>query len=949
MSFFVALLGQDSLDPKVFLNPPLEYGPFTRWWWPGNDVDKEELKREVRMFAENGFGGVEIQPFTTGISPNSTRMDYIYSWDTPTYYSNLIETIQEAKKVGLIIDLNGGSGWPMSSPMLLPSESILSLAVLDTVVYSDGNIEFDIPTYKKDSAAMWRAGQKTHYDVSPEFYQLENVIAAKVIKVSDKILLDSTQLFDVPIDFKTKKINWKSPSKGYWCIIFTYIGPDGEKPLYVATKKTSWVVDPLSTMSLDKTLTYLLGSRTNLSQFYGNPIRAIFMDSKEFIVDRHVSSDFVDCFKKKRGYDISRYLFINGIKGYDNAYSFGRDTIPRYVISENDWRIKYDYNKTISELFAERQYKYVSDWLENRKMYHRAQTYGHRGDVISNSGMSSIPEAEQLYGRSSDALVKLVTSGAHLNNKPVITQESFVFAAKAYMTTPQKIRVYANKSFAQGINQIIYHGTAYQYKNDEYGDEGWYPWSSPYKRFNYSSNINESNAFWKHIKDVNQYIARSQYALRAGKPKTEVLIYFPFIDFEASQIVLNPHDKVVSGSYDRDEPQFYEPSKKMVQSPTDIQKYFIELWDVVNKLEALGLTWGFVNDDFLREAKASGDGKILINGNNYNTLVVPEIPYMSLATAQKLKELINCHSDILIVKQLPDIQPSFFNFAQKDTELRCVFKEIKKNQQVKFINHLEDLDTWFQNINQAIRFNGQYNFIKQQERQMADGSILKFLWNQSDKKQDVELIVDKKYKHSYWLSAEKKIISKNQENSVSYSLEPFEAIMLYVSEKKMKGKYKNAFNRQSQISTLESNIINVGKWDMKTGVIERKNTDLFDLKTDKATQFISDEITYTSTVNLPKVKRMKVTLDLGKVYYTAHVSVNGEDVGSIIWAPYKIDISDFVVTGNNTIKIIVTPTDRNKFIGKGIQQNKYYSSVFSNKKNTLMPAGMVGPVRVLIE
>ena len=46
-----------------FQNPDLKYAPMVRWWWPGNDVDNTELKRELELFASNHIGGVEIQPF----------------------------------------------------------------------------------------------------------------------------------------------------------------------------------------------------------------------------------------------------------------------------------------------------------------------------------------------------------------------------------------------------------------------------------------------------------------------------------------------------------------------------------------------------------------------------------------------------------------------------------------------------------------------------------------------------------------------------------------------------------------------------------------------------------------------------------------------------------------------------------------------------------------------
>ena len=36
--------------------------PWTRWWWPGNAVDKENLTRQLEQIAAAGFGGVEVTP-----------------------------------------------------------------------------------------------------------------------------------------------------------------------------------------------------------------------------------------------------------------------------------------------------------------------------------------------------------------------------------------------------------------------------------------------------------------------------------------------------------------------------------------------------------------------------------------------------------------------------------------------------------------------------------------------------------------------------------------------------------------------------------------------------------------------------------------------------------------------------------------------------------------------
>jgi hypothetical protein len=40
---------QYDFDPAKFKNPPQEFGLMARWWWPGNDVNSDELQREINL------------------------------------------------------------------------------------------------------------------------------------------------------------------------------------------------------------------------------------------------------------------------------------------------------------------------------------------------------------------------------------------------------------------------------------------------------------------------------------------------------------------------------------------------------------------------------------------------------------------------------------------------------------------------------------------------------------------------------------------------------------------------------------------------------------------------------------------------------------------------------------------------------------------------------------
>jgi hypothetical protein len=82
---------------------------------------------------------------------------------------------------------------------------------------------------------------------------------------------------------------------------------------------------------------------------------------------------------------------------------------------------------------------------------------------------------------------------------------------------------------------------------------------------------------------------------------------------------------------------------------------------------------------------------------------------------------------------------------------------------------------------------------------------------------------------------------------------------------------------------------------------------------------------------------------MNNVYFTAEIFINDKLVDKKIWPPYCADITSFLKKNVNTIKIVITPANRNFFIGQGVNGNSLYTN-FKNTVNTLMPAGLVGPV-----
>jgi len=97
--------------------------------------------------------------------------------------------------------------------------------------------------------------------------------------------------------------------------------------------------------------------------------------------------------------------------------------------------------------------------------------------------------------------------------------------------------------------------------------------------------------------------------------------------------------------------------------------------------------------------------------------------------------------------------------------------------------------------------------------------------------------------------------------------------------------------------------------------------------------------------DVPTDERTVVYLDLGEVHGAALVSVNGYNQVEVISEPFRLDITDYVVSGTNSIEITLIPALRNRLVGLGVADDPT-AAQFDKKQDTLVATGLVGPVTV---
>jgi hypothetical protein len=98
----------------------------------------------------------------------------------------------------------------------------------------------------------------------------------------------------------------------------------------------------------------------------------------------------------------------------------------------------------------------------------------------------------------------------------------------------------------------------------------------------------------------------------------------------------------------------------------------------------------------------------------------------------------------------------------------------------------------------------------------------------------------------------------------------------------------------------------------------------------------------------------RLLLDLGKVHEVAEVVINGRSAGIAWKPPYAVDITDLVKPGANRLEIKVTNLWPNRLIGDAKTGQKFTWTAPGgmggyNANARLLPSGLLGPARLLVE
>jgi len=1011
---------------EEFKNPPKSARPMVRWWWPGLDVEKEELVNEVKELDEAGFYGAEIQSFMIGCpigleKTDRDRAERSHRFMQPYYFKMVKALLDEAEKRDMIIDITENSAWPAGGTDISKDLSMKVLMLGQKVIKGGRRYKGKVPLYKK--LLFWRMGgplsrfldriipnsgdllRRTIFSMEylDDDMELLALIAAKPIGKPGKVhlfkkkthLIDRNSIIDLTDKVKDKILEWNVP-EGKWQIFAFYKGPSGAQPLFDARMNVddlSLVMDHFSSKPILHHLEEHFGEgKKYFGEHYGKTFRAFFTDSLELSSDWHWTDGFLERFKELRGYDLKPYLPIVYIPRRYNKYILPilGVGVPCFDFEGEDGeRIRYDYEKTLSDLFCEEYVKIMADWAEKNDILSRIQAYGFTADTLRAWGLSHIPETEQLYAGGTLDFFKFAGSAGLIYEKPIVTAESHIYMGRDYMTTPLKWKVAADKLLVSGINQMIYHGFPYQ--NPLFPYPG-FMYSTPYisNQMKFSTNFSRTNPFWEFFPIMNGYMTRCQYVLQRGKTECQIGIYFPILNYCDSSL---KKEELHGGILD--DQDCTTPTSKFIGKIKEKGLDEYEIWtkhqlDLADKLMDNGYSYVHINEESIINAKIE-ENKLKIGICELRVLILHNTEAISVELTERIKEITEAGIPVLFLIKIPHKQPGFLNQEENNKKINTIFKN-EIQDKIHFLDNEVDPIKY---INEILKISPQISFENEQptvkyiHKKTKNSDI--FLLRHSDKNPlDLKVRFNNIEKFPYMLNPWNGDIQqaaqyKIENNCIIMNLH-FEGYGSFIIEFKDGEELPHLEDtpiklERTKNGSLHGLLHEIGTYDFKLKDGSKKSVSIVKNELAKPIQlkdwtFHTDFREYTGEItpidltmkenkDWRKIKQLKYSssrgiyatsfilesehikqdtrliLSLGRVGDVAVVKVNGSEFDPIMVYPFEVDITEQVAKGQNKIEIHVIPTLKNRLVGYAKKGGKDWRN---HKKKVLMPSGLLEPV-----
>lgn len=902
-----------------------ETKPWTRWWWEGNAVRTTDLDTLMHKYQEANLGGLEITPIY-GVHGYEDRFKNFLSSE---WVDLFLYTLQEAKQVGLGIDLANASGWPFGGPWVTAEDACKTMAYKNYRL-KEGQ-QLTEPIKYKEEGFVRLAGHtpvkledlKEPVNANPNLQELA-LDQVRYKKNLPLLIVTANSDQGECIDL-TSKVNEKgmldwTPPQGDWTICALFQGYHGKMVERAGPGGEGDVIDHFSASAIDRYLSKFDEAFKGKDISY---LRYYFNDSYEVDDARGESNwtpAFFEEFQQRRGYDLRQHL----------PALLGLDT------PDKNARVLYDYRQTINDLLIDHYSVRWQQWAAKQGKGIRNQAHGSPANILDLYAVSDVPEIE---GRDLVS-IKAAPSVAHTEGKKLSSSESATWLNEHFQSNLGDVKKALDLFFLGGVNHIFYHGTCFSPQ-----DAPWPGWL-----FYAAVHFNPNNPFWEDFKYLNQYVTRVQSFLQDGTPDNDVLLYYNIAD-------------VMSEQGNRSLQHFSGLDRNMLGSPVR---------ECAVALTEKGYAWDLISDKQILKTTVE-DGNIVTPGAKYKTIVVPQSHYIPFETLEKLWGLAKEGATILFYKGVPQFVAGMSS-QEKDTRFQQLLTglnlsaegTVKQASAGKGNIYLsEDIVSLMKEA--KVEYESMYQSGLQCIRRSSATGKYYFIANNTDRKIEDWIPLQTEAQSAAIFNPMNgasgvAVIKQNKNRTeVFLQLNPGETVIVSTSHQLFSGNPYVYYQENGETIPL------IGKWNISfvQGGPQLPAPIAVD-SLSSWTEFAGEEYkafsgiaVYSTVINeVPQSEFIK--LDLGDLAENASVYLNNEYIGTVISVPYQLYIRADKFKGGDELVVRVANSMANRIADmdkKGIEWKKFYNINLSarekeNVKNRIFDAsgwepkrsGLFGPV-----
>ncbi len=903
---------------QLFSNPPNSYRPFVRWWWNGDKVEKAELSRELRLLKEAGIGGVEINPVKF-----PQRTDDMGKRSLPWLSDEWIDILQhvftEAAALGITCDLIVGSGWPFGAEFLAGEER--AQIVLIGTKKLEGKIDYE--------ASLFDLFKEADPAVSSPYTRRKMEILS--VKLVPDPFIGMYQVIDLSDQVKTGYISTSIPAGRY--VLYALVKIEGFLEVINGAPGASGPV--LNHYDKAAVAKYLHHMSDVIQQRIGplsKHIRALFTDSLE-LEGANWTGDMATEFRKRRGYDLSDYLpfiqFKTGSMGNVFDYNYGAQPGPE--MKNLLQRVRYDFELTKAELIKERFIDSFTGWCRENHVKSRAQSYGRGYFALEGSFDMDIPECETWIqagigkemsetntrvGRSYTMINKYVSSAAHLKGKRLISCEELTNTEYVFNETLELLKVASDMSTLSGVTHPVFHG--FNYSPPDAPFPGW---------LRYGCFLNERANIWPFFRHFTDYRSRISAVLQQGDMYADIAILPPDADLWS-----------IYGAQNEPFPSFTYPN------------YISLVWE---SIQQNGNGCDYVSETVIRQS-AVKDGHLQYGPRRYHTVFLVLVESMDPATLAQLLLFVQNGGRVFCIDTIPNKSTGWQDHLQRDLDITTLVLKLQtypdrfillKSPEKDFLGWYKDIQLHYQ-LTPYAAIDAPSPFISQVRYQSGATEILFFSHSGTEQTRSVlvspAVSITQKRQAWLWDAVSGARYKLDNATSIRLDLGPAASALLVFDNTK-KGK---AWLPDPSITGKPLAL--VAGWQLEFLHTDGSNKKailpaLKDCRDIPEFVYFSGTIIYSASFTVSD-SSVLTSIDLGKVYGIASLSINGKELGVQWFGRRMYPVKDLLQNGINSIEIKVVTTMGNYM--KSLVNNpvaQYWTNT-GRKNQPLQSMGLLGPV-----